>query len=479
MGPNSKDTCYTSLIEIPLGSSRSGPSKRLYADLSAMAIEADRARNAMARAWLRWREDRPDWVPPFATDDDGNVKQDRDGNPIYINPMHPTSVLRDGTPVDFDDEEGISFRTYLYHVGCKTSPKLATAIISGAAAEVLSNLKTDVQHHKNGYKYRWQAILANVEQMPTFRMRNIVVANNQSCFCYDGKSTNSEKKDVNYWGKSGAVIQFPLYSQASGRDIKAPIVNVNIGALSPGHRSILKRVASGELKWCDSKLVCKKRRMSVKKNGKSRTVEKDVWQIQFTYKRPSENLGLNVNRVAELWPTLPTERSPFHISCADTSRHWYCGNGRLLAKEFERLNARRIAMRNKHKFASSSRKGHGKDNVEMRIRPVSQQIVNIKSPFTWKLIDEIVRFCKANDCGKVIYYEPILPVRSELWLAKNGVQYDWTLLKNNLSRKLKHFGIEFNDKNMVGKTAIADRKVIGNQVSSAKKKPSRKLAVSK
>ena len=443
MAKNS-DTCLTGLLEIPILTSRSGPMKALVADLHHQAQEIDRARNAIARAWLRWREDHPDWKPPPMLDEHGKPKLTKRSEPMLISPMHPLRVARDGSPGEFEHSEdpakarkvwkrkgdgaiGIGFETYLYHAGCAASPHIAAIVISSVCQEVLSNLKTNVQRHNHGHKYRWQAILAHDEQMPTFKNRTIPVPNNAACFIYAGLSAGGRKDKVAaFWGQSSAVLCFPLYSSDIGRSVNSPIVTLNVGVLSSGNRQLLKRVAAREWRWSDSRLICKK--------GK--------WQVQFTYQRPAESLGLNAARVAVLWPQFAQAQRPFLIESEIAGKKWFCGNGRWLATEFERLDARRLRIRGRYKVALTGVKGHGHARFEARLKPWARKTHDCQRHFSWQLIAEIVRFCKANDCGKVIYREPTLGIREYLWFGKNNIPYDWTTLATDLAHKLRFFGIE-------------------------------------
>lgn len=431
-----KDTCLTSLIEIPIVTSRTGPMKRLRADLDDVAHQLDQARNAMVRAWLRWREDHPDWKAPHVLDSKGNIKLMRNGQPIIQKTnLCPSAVDDSGNPCE--DDNGIGFSTWLYRIGRKVMPNVAANLIAMIAREVVSNLQTDVQHHHTGHKYRWQAILANDESAPCFRARTIPIPNNSALFCYAGQITGkgAGRDLVAYWGKSSCVLSFPLFSGSSGRSVTCPIVTLNVGVLSPGNRALLSRVARGEWKFADSKLVNKN----------------DQWQVQFTYQRPSENLGLDPKRTATLWPQFPNAQRPFFLESADAQKHWYCGNGSWLAAECERLDTRRKRIRERYRTAGSGMKGHGRNRFEKRLRTWTHKTKACQRHFTWQLIAEVVRFCRQHNCGSVVFREPSLSIRDSLWLAKKGAYFDWTGLVTDLTHKMKHYGINITTEKVNGK----------------------------
>lgn len=458
MAKNS-DTALTGLIQIPFISSRTGPMKRLVADLEQVAIDLDRVRNAMVEAWLIWRRTTA-WQP--------EVRLDKEGKPYppSKNDMHPMYIADDGTVGEFlpaevpgktkrakagkkseeplveyrraDGVKGKGFQTWLYDRGRELAPHVSSRLISMAAAEVLSNLKTDVQHQHDGrYRFRWQAMLSYEEGCKLgFHARTIPVPNNDSCFCYVGRAT-SKSKEAEKWGASGAVLEFPLFSKASSREITCPIVTLNVGSQSPGNRKVLAKIASKEWKFSDSKIV----RKEVRKGNKFVM----QWQIQLTYKQPSQSLGLNKNRVAVIWPHFKESKQPFSIECEDGSaRPWFCGHGGWIAREYENLEVRRKTLRGRYKVSSSGMKGHGRNRFEMRLKPWARKTHNIQRHFTWQLINEFVKFCKANDCGKVIYREPWTGIRPKLWLAQQhvAVPYDWTSLVTDLKHKLRFYGIE-------------------------------------
>jgi hypothetical protein len=453
---NQSEKGLVGVIEIPIITSRTGPMKSLLRDLTDMAWELDRARNAMMRAAIGWRDDHPEWKP--------EVRLKKNGAPFDAGKFDfvPNTVAPDGSPGQWqdvvvkgkfkkskggvpstepreefrrigDNVKGMTFKNWLYHQGTRVSQRVSPSLISLAAEEVLSNLKTDVQRHGNGHKFRWQAVLAYDEQLPCFRARNILVPTQRAVFCYAGNSTGKgPKEDAAFWGKSSAVLLFNLFSKDTGRKVLNPIVTLNVGALSPGNRRVLAKVARGEWTFSNSRLVFKKGR----------------WIFQMTYRRPDQDLGLDKSRVATLLPQFPNEQNPFLLRSMDVNSRtgkfffWRCGHGQWLEASQRHYDARAKRLRSDYRTGSSGRKGHGVKREELRHRGFAPRMRGLQRAFTWRLIADVVRFCMKNDCGSVVYYEPSLPMREHLWLGDRGVAFDFTGFATDLKFKLKQFGID-------------------------------------
>lgn len=470
------DAGLIGLLEIPLGSSRTGPTKRLVADLHEVAHQLDRVRNGVVRAWLRWREDHADWVPPQMADPSGKPKFNRKGEPIYVSPMHPVVVADDGSVGEFeraeddgsgkrrpwkrkgDGADGVGFETWLYHRAREIEPRLDSQLVVAAVREVLSNLKTDVQHHHKTHRERWQAVLAHDESVPTFRARTIPVPNNSAYLCCgDGISggkngTKADRERVRTFGVSGCAVSLPLFSASASREFRSPVVMLNVGKLSPGNRQVVRRVATGEWTFSDSKLVFKKNR----------------WQIQLTYRQPGEDLQLDKNRLAEVWPQFGDAYKPFMVSL-ESFKSWQCGHGKLLVDEFKRLETRRIMLRNRYKVALSGVKGHGRKRFEYRLKPWSRHTQNHQKQFTEQLVQEIVRFCKTFNCGSVMYHEPTIGIRDRLWFGVRDVPYDWTNLMMALSHTLRYYHIDLVECSQVNGRDLRERFGAGESADPARK----------
>lgn len=422
-----KDAGLKGVLKIPIGASRSGPTKRLIADLHSRAECVAHVKNTAMFAWLRWREDH-DWQPAPQLSKSGKPLVTKRGLPV-VGKMDfaPRRVTEAGEPLPDDSEDGFTFSTYLYHVCRKQEPTLAACVVSCAVRDVLSNLATkEVSRHGGLYQFRWQAILARAAQIPTFFPTTITAKSDASGFCYLGDiAGNKKSKDLKQHGMSGAAFSTALFSGAAGRENQSPIFMLNVGPLSPGNRAILRRVARREWKLCDSELV----------------LTDDKWFLAMVYEQPGQSLGLDEKRTATIWACPKSESRPFIIECAD-ARPWQCGNGRWLAAEYDRLEARRKGIRSRYKEALSGVKGHGRKRFEMRLKPWARATKNCQRHFVNQVVSEFIRYCERNNCGTVLYREPKTSTRPFLWLAKHEAPFDWTTLATALSHKCRYYGIK-------------------------------------
>ena len=78
----------------------------------------------------------------------------------------------------------------------------------------------------------------------------------------------------------------------------------------------------------------------------------------------------------------------------------------------------------------------------MKLKPYARSTHNQQAVFCWNLIKEIICYCNKYDCGKVIYREPGLALRANLWLGAQDVPFDYTGLLNKLTFKLNRLGID-------------------------------------
>ena len=412
------------LLRLKLGACMTGPTKRLAEDLHAVARLCNRARNAMARAWLRWREDNPDWQAPPALDTAGKPKLRRDGEPILLCPAHPITLPH---PTEGHD---ITFRTWLYHAGRKAVPELAGNLVSLCAGEVLSRLTAAMPYNHQGQaRRRWEAVLGNEVNLDSYRSLSIPVPNNSSGIRYtdagrDAKLSAAVRQRLLTAGSSSCAIAFPLWSGSSGRTWTCPIVRLEVRQLSRGNRHVVRKVASGQWKFSDSELVF---------------IEDKGWFFHLTYQQPTADLGLDKSRVAVLSAADPKGLHPFTLT--DGSKTWQVGHGPLLKSAFGRLDARRRAMRQDYGVAGSGRRGHCHQRNERDKRPITRHVRHLGNRIVAQAAAEVVKFCLRFDCGTVEYREPAPQARRHTWFGKADVQWDWTLFAAKLKHQLARRGI--------------------------------------
>jgi len=387
------------VIKLKIDSCATMPSKRWTKLMDERLADANRVRNAVVRAWVRWREDFPEWVPEQRRIRDGSPKVDKKtGKPVMENEM--ISQTKEAE---------------LFHVYKSVAPLLASDIASGCWSEVLSDLRDHMPYNHDGSKYRWQAIL-NFEVAPP---------------SYTGSTIPCSKKASKLiYTDDRFELRFPMLSQASGYSSQArsPVVRLKgykSHGLSDGEKALLKRIAAGELRRADSTLV--------RKDG--------GWFYHLVYEAPIKDHGLNPDTIARLTPLRSNSRKPFELAIADGAT-WTVGDGIAFAKICERLTIRRRAIRNRYKDGAG--KGHGKAKFYRALRPASRSVIDAQDNFRKHLVNEIVKFCIRNSAGTVVYREPTMPLRSLLWFDQKGLPFNWTSFAAYLKFKLEvnHIAME-------------------------------------
>lgn len=395
------------VLRIKLGASMSGPSKRLPETLRAVAMECNRARNAVVRGWIRWREDNPSWTPGQRRDRKGNPKVAADGKPM----LEPAIMSQD-------------IHKQLYHLARSVNRGVSSNVMSACWSEVIKRLKNKTPYnHPGDARYIWQAVLNYECSPPSYRSLAIPVPNKCAGLVYEGFATQAASDKAKALGESGCVLQFPVWSEESGRAMRNHIVRLNVGEMSRGHRKIIRRVASGELKMSDSVIV----------------ESKGKWYFNLVYKHPGENLGLNPDRTAILELNDPGDQNPFLLRIPENGRPYYLGHGKDLVAEWTRLSMRRRVMR--FRYRSGRRQGRGKGKFFAGLRPYERSFIDMQDMVAKQMVADIVKLLAKHDCGSLEYREPTKPVRDFGWYAKRGVPWNWTSFDAKLRFKMTHYGI--------------------------------------
>jgi hypothetical protein len=442
------------LIRLKLGACRTGPTKRLAADLHAAARLCNVARNAMSRAWLRWREDHPGWQAPPALNDDGTPKLTRGGAPVPVCPAYPLFVTRAGEPGEFrqyevpgrrrkewrraDGTRGVSFSTYLYHAGRAAAPALSPELVSMCSREVVARLRAAMPYnHEGEARQRWQAVLWHEANLDTSRSLSIPVPNNKAAVCYAGEwggrpsaLARAARDRLGLFGASGCAAAFPLFAATAGRAWPAPVASLVVRPHTPGNRAVVRRVARGEWPMADSKLAYDERR---------------GWSLHLSYRRPGESLPESGSPGVATLAAEAEGDYPFTVSGA-SEKPWRVGHGPLLARVFNRLDRRRRDMREDYGTAGPGRRGHGRSRNERDIRPVTRQVQHLVNRVQAQAAAEVVRYCERYQCGTLVWREPHIARRGSLWFAKNKVQWNWTGFGQRLEHQCQRAGIRVIDR---------------------------------
>lgn len=382
---------------LKLGGPLQMPKKRLALLLAQSRHDCNVVRNAVATAWYVWRRENPQWTPG-----------EKDSK------LCPRNMLN----------------RELYHIGCNAAPNLSTKIVSRCVRDVVSKLKANVPYNHDGdARWFWQAVLSNEVSLPTWRKGRIPVPLQDMVIGYDGIVLPGAKKPnrsmVTRAAESGCAIRFALLSRASGYSVMSPIVRLKVKDFTVGQRRLLRRMVADEVHIGDSQII--------EKDGE--------WFVQLVYDVPVKASGFSEDKVLTVLPAQPEDKWPFELRWGDESR-WYIGNGRGYGTEYQRIQARRRAIR--HRYKSDSGKGHGKQRAYKSLQPMTRAVQDLAGRFQKQTISDVVKLALREQCGTLVYREPSKPIRNRAWFSKkHDAPFDWTEFEARLRFKCEQHGIKY------------------------------------
>lgn len=420
----------TGILELKLGASLAGPTKRMAADLFAAMRQCNQARNAMLEYWLLWHRD------------------------------------RQNTPeTKLDKETTAALSREMYRAGTLAVPNLSAKVVSSCLQEVRALLKARMPYNHIGSKYRWQAILNYEVSLPSWTARadgrgmTIPVPNQDTYLAHAGVVACGGKGSPGILSQlqrcaDNAVLRFPLHSNASGRKQKGMICRVHVGELTKGNRALLRKIVHGEdnHKLQDSKIVYKPRNKA--------------WFYQLTYKA-SQDWGLNQENVATLLPDHAGQRDAFMV--LSNGKSCRVGHAVVYRYGFARcVRDRKVIQQRYREGGGDGAVGHGRARV-YKIRPMERARMDLQKFYRRKLVSEVLRACRRGDgSGKLIFLKPSKPLRKRLWLAQYGLDFDWTRFESELKYKCEYHGIEL-EVERIGLPAYRERFCGGEKLPAARK----------
>jgi len=341
---------------------------------------------------------------------------------------------------DVDPDSEKSESTKIYHALRAAVPELGTTQCTMLAAALWSNLTAKQDWRRGATEEgrrlrRLHAILDYQDRPPFFTTLEIPLHNAHTTVRFTDTLT--------------VTVNRPTSA------IPALTVQVCLGGMPSGYKLLLHRLARGELKLADSKLV-----------------ERDgiwFWHVPFTFETDPRS-----EIVAELWPRIPAAEkakaeadSPRRADPNGNGQHngklppapaqaraakhaqrpfrldlpggdeWFVGDGDYLKAQTARLIGLRkqIGWRYRNRMGA----GHGRRKIDAAVRRRRQQERNMRQEVLRHMIADIVRQCLKANVGTLIYHEPSGPLREHSWFAAAGLTWDWTRfcqdLKNAAARQ--------------------------------------------
>ena len=445
------------VIIIPLGSSYTGPDKRFVKDLEEVSFECDRVRNAMFEHWLFFHRHNPDYqvkkldvvkhLCPHCNKTVGIRKDRHIGQSVNCTNKQCKLAFTVTTPIYSQKDEDALFPECLtsskfdqsfYRIGQNIAPNINTNIINSLSREVVAKLKSKMPYDHEGKRMRGLAILNNEVSLSNNRKRVIPVPNQGISIAYDGKfSQKKPNKKMKVFGQSECVLQFPLFSDGSGRNFKSLICRLNIAGFTPGQKALLRRVIAGEWKMGDSTISYR----TFKRGNKL----KDGWYFNLNYAQPRGDQGLNKNNTATLFSNPKDAKRAMQIRFGPDKDCWWQLGDNMYKVQVEKLKIKRKVLRFNSRLATRT-KGHGQAAFYRKLRPSSKSVKHAQSIFQWLIVKDVMAYCVKNDCGTLYYREPSRGLRdSNTWFSAHGVEFDWTAFLLKLRHKCNIFGIDLVD----------------------------------
>jgi hypothetical protein len=379
-------------------------------DLMIVAQELNRARNAMIRYFLDFHAAHPD-----------------------VNVCLPKHAKK-------NSEKELSATTMLYHFGRLAAPKVNSNLVSAAAGQVWSKLRSKISYtYRVKSRFMWEGILAYEIAPPQYTQRRsetntglaIPAPRSQTSFAYCGQvAGEAERTRLIGESKSSALLRFVLWSKDSGRKHRSYVVRVHVDQLSDGNRAFLRKIARGEVRIADSQIVYKR----------------GAWFFQLAYE-PELGKALGEKKAA-LVACPHVALRPFQIEGLEVA------NERIrlpsvepFLEKMRRLTARRRAIQYRQRHNAP---GHGRDRIYSVTRPIDRQRSDHSITWIRDTCSYIARRAWRAGIATIEYFEPVPMIREFLWFGKRGIPFNWTTFLQRLTNACKKVGIEIKHQKVKG-----------------------------
>lgn len=212
-------------------------------------------------------------------------------------------------------------------------------------------------------------------------------------------------------------------------------------------RAILWKIAKGdEYEFAGSNLVYQE--------------SKDKWFAHICYqKQKVAKPELDPNRVAFL---RPAKQRPWWLRIE--GYHHYIGGrtGKYVAHVREQLLTNRWSRQEAYQYASSARRGHGRDRAVGRVYLLKNRWKDFVKTANQRIVHDVIAKCVEKSCGRLVFYQPIGPVRENRFLHLAGkvpgrtdsTGWDWSQVQRLLSSKCDELGIKFDVRKVGERKAV-------------------------
>lgn len=281
---------------------------------------------------------------------------------------------------------------------------------------------------------RWVAILLGNESLPSTMRENPIPFDSSTADIVPPADKDG------HWALEVKVTRIPTDKKNS------PSVVDTIQLWSHGRKAAsqvatLRKIASGEWKFCGSGLV-------LSKSGK--------WFANICYRMSRDDAK-----------TEPLDPAKTAVLSASTSWPWKLriprrnrrpgGRGFHVGNVRQRLLTQRWSRQASYRQAGSSRKGHGREHAQQITERLGNRWRDFVKTYNHQITTDVVQQCVANGIGRIVYYQPSGKFADSRFLANAGKvegrhdasSWDWYQVGSMLGYKCNRAGIEL----VVRKTA--------------------------
>jgi putative transposase len=301
-------------------------------------------------------------------------------------------------------------------------PEIATQTASCIAQDTRKRWKTD---RKNVFYFK-------TKSLSTFKKTYPIPIHNQQYRLY-----------FNEGGQ--LMISVVLQSQKADGPVRFDL-EIKTKKMSPSHRSVLKRIMSGEFKRGTMKIKedkkknlkkTKKANKKKKEDGKKDDDQKSLWVIRIAYTAPDEKSAtVDPKRVMGLHLGFI---NPFYCAVSGSKDRFYSGDGKEIQQFRQQIRARRKSYQNQS--AVSTRGGKGRVHILRPIQKLATAERNFRDTKYHQYTRKIIDFAIKCGCG-IIQLENLDSLKEKK--IGNWLLEDWAIsdLQLKLAYKAQEKGIK-------------------------------------
>lgn len=270
----------------------------------------------------------------------------------------------------------------------------------------------------------WMAILLYHESIPTTTRGNPIPFSSKNATIEP-----PENRDGNF-KLHIKLTRIPTKGKKSCPSVQDSFEMMSRGRKVSGQIEILKRVCTGEYKFCGSSVVFR--------DGK--------WFALICYQMPKrESSDCDPAKFAFL---RPASDWPWKLRLPNRNRR-PGGNGPHVASVRRKVLTQRWSRQSNYRTSGSANKGHGRVRALQPIWKLSQRWKDFVKTYNHTVTSDVVRQLSEQGIGTLVYFQPDGAIRDTRFLNKSGKVdgrndasgWDWFQVKSQLEYKCNEAGI--------------------------------------